>query len=107
MQFIDLGIQVSNGRLLLGNYELALESSIFKRLTHRNTSVYGLRLFLIYQRFFLTGITDCLASIESTDAGAVKAGALNYVSSVSSVVVEALVRGCEPSPDFKMQDWSF
>lgn len=83
---------------------LILESSVFERTKHPNAVVLGLRLCLTRQRFFPTGIIDCLAGIGSTDAEAVEAGARNYVGSVFSVVVESLLGGYEPSLDFKTED---
>lgn len=104
LQFTDLGIEISNGWLLFGNGELALEGSVFEKTVHPNVTVYGLRLCLTHRRFFPTGIIDCLAGIGSTDAEAVEAGARNYVGSVFSVVIEALSGGYEPSLDFKTED---
>lgn len=104
LQFTDLSIEVSKERLLFGNGELALESSVFEKTEHPNAVVYGLRLCLTHRRFFPTGIIDCLAGIGSTDAEAVEAGARNYVGSVFSVVIEALAGGYEPLLDFNTKD---
>lgn len=104
LQFPDFAIEVSGKQLLLDNGQLSLESSVFERTEHPNAVVLGLRLCLTHKRFFPTGIVDCLAGIGSTDAEAVEAGARNYVGSVFSVVVEALLGGYEPSLDFRTQD---
>ena len=104
LQFTDLAIELRVEQLLFYNGQLALESSVFERTEHPNAVVLGLRLCLTHQRFFPTGIIDCLAGIGSTDAEAVEAGARNYVGSVFSVVIEALLGGYEPSLDFRTKD---
>lgn len=102
--FNDLAIELHGEQLLFDNGQLTLESSVFERTEHPNAVVFGLRLCLTHQRFFPNGIVDCLAGIGSTDAEAVEAGARNYVGSVFSVVVEALLGGYEPSSDFRTKD---
>lgn len=77
---------------------------MFERTEHPDTVVYGLRLQLTHQRFFPIGVVDCLAGIGNTDAEAIESGARNYVGSVFSVVVEALLGGYEPLLDFRTQD---
>ena len=104
LKFNDLAIELRGEQLLFDNGQLTLESSVFERTEHPNAIVFGLRLCLTHQRFFPTGIVDCLAGIGSTDAEAVEAGAQNYIGSVFSVVVEALQGGYEPSLDFRTQD---
>jgi hypothetical protein len=104
LQFNDLAIKLRGEQLLFDNGQLTLESSVFERNEHPNAVVFGLRLCLTHQRFFPTGIVDCLAGIGSTDAEAVEAGARNYVGSVFSVVVEAIQGGYEHSLDFRTQD---
>ncbi len=104
LQFPAFSIEVSDGQLLFNNGQLALESSVFERTEHPNAVVYGLRLCLTHKLFLLNGIVDCLAGIGSTDAEALKTGARNYVDSVFSVVVEALLGGYEPSLDFSTQN---
>lgn len=97
MQFTDLAIEADNERLLFGNGGLALESRVVERTEHPNAVIYGLRLCLTHRRFFPLGI-------GSTDAKAAEAGARNYVGSVFSVVIEALVGGYEPSLNLKLED---
>jgi hypothetical protein len=104
LNFPDFSTEVANGQLLLDSRQLSLESNVFERTEHPNAVVYGLRLRLTHQRFFPSGIVDCLAGIGSTDAEAIESGARNYVGSVFSVVVEALLGGYEPLLDFRTSD---
>ncbi|RZJ58233.1 MAG: hypothetical protein EOO55_01320 [Hymenobacter sp.] len=104
LHFPDLYIEAVDGQLLLGNGQLSLEGRVFEKTVHSHAVVLGLRLCLTHQRFFPTGVVDCLAGIGSTDAEAIEAGARNYVGSVFSVVVEALLGGYEPSLDSRTQD---
>ena len=104
LHFPDFSIGVADKQLLFDNAQLSLESHVFERTEHPNAIVYGLRLRLIHQRFFPSGIVDCLAGIGSTDAEAIESGARNYIGSVFSVMIEALSGCYEPLLNFRTQD---